>query len=140
MLFSSVNFQTALYAIAFQKPEYFTFDSFLCQPKSYAQQMMQTGLGRPAFHKIWAKQLATVFFNFCSAENLPFLSMGFFLKFWRRTRYRNRLLMIPHRVAVELLYCTMTFLKVPNNALSQHQLHPYYGRTRSQLESILLVA
>lgn len=77
MLFSSANFPTASYAIAFQKPEYFIFDSYLCQPKSYAQQRMQTGLGRPAFHKIWGKQLATAFFNSCSTENLWFLPMGF---------------------------------------------------------------
>lgn len=76
MLFSSANFLTASYVIAFQKSGYFTFDS--CHPKSYAQQRMQTRLGRPAFHKIWGKQLATVFFNFYSTENLWFLSMGFF--------------------------------------------------------------
>lgn len=78
MLFSSANFLAASYAIAFQNPVYFTCDSFLCQPKSYAQQMMQTGLGRPAFHKIWGKQLPTVFLSFCSTEKLPFLSMAFF--------------------------------------------------------------
>lgn len=35
MLLSSANFLTASYAIAFQKAEYFIFDSYLSQPKSY---------------------------------------------------------------------------------------------------------